>query len=299
MFGFAVAMHADRCLVSAKGAAYVFRRDGTSWVQEARLPAAEHDGSPSLAVALDDNYAVMGFRGLGRQPAMAGSARVFQHVEGRWANEEHLAASDARAGDLFGSSVAIAGPFLVIGAPRSAGVVEESGATYVFEPLDGRWVETAKLFAGDGSPLDGFGYQVAVDGERIVVGAMRAANSGAAYIFTRRKGSGWVLEDKLTPRDARGIAAFGSSVAIDGTRVAVGALLDDSTGGAGATYVFDRLDGSWVQTARLGACDARWRDFNGMAVATKGGKVVAGAMGRDSSEEEAGSVYVWTLPIGQ
>jgi len=95
-----------------------------------------------------------------------------------------MAASDAAAGDWFGSSVSLSGDYAVIGSQKDGG----KGSAYLFRrAADGTWTETQKFSAVDGSADDRFGSAVAVSGDIAVVGAFLAdgvnADSGKAYFF--------------------------------------------------------------------------------------------------------------------
>ena len=151
--------------------------------------------------------------------------------------------------DYFGRSVAIDGDTVVVGAD---GQDTNTGSAYVFtKPITGGWVSTstaAKLTASDGASSDNFGISVAVSGDIVVIGAdgvdqsTTETNFGAAYVFTK-PATGWADNTetaKLTASDRNTDHDFGSSVAIDGDTVVVGAEGRDS--GKGAAYVFDVVD---------------------------------------------------------
>jgi hypothetical protein len=159
-----------------------------------------------------------------------------------------LTASDGAADDLFGSSVAISGDTVVVGAPNDD---SSRGSAYVFvKPGTGGWInsnETAKLTASDGQSADLFGSVrgVAISGDTVVVGALNDAsgtsvNQGSAYVFVKPASGGWANATetaKLTASDGMGNDQFGQSVSISGDTVVVGAAADDSNG-QGSAYVF-------------------------------------------------------------
>ena len=121
--------------------------------------------------------------------------------------------------------------------------------------------QTAKLTASDGQPGDRFGDSVAISGNIIVVVAF-AANSGQgrAYIFVEPP-NGWTNMTEtaqLTASDGQPNDQFGTSVAISGRTVAVGAPYHsvESNPAQGASYVFVQPAGGWTnmtQTAKLTA----------------------------------------------
>ena len=214
-----------------------------------------------------------------------------------------LTASDGVGGDVLGSSVAISGDTVVVGAPNAkVGANQQQGAAYVFVKSSNGWAdatETAKLTASDGASGDQFGTSVAVSGATVVVGAPFAANSqGAAYVFVE-PGNGWANATetaKLTASDGTSTNWFGYSVGVSGDTVVAGAPL--AAVGAnqfqGAAYVYVRPVGGWVtgtETAKLTASDGAGSDHLGWSVGISGATIVAGAPNHNQ-----GATYVFVEP---
>lgn len=211
-------------------------------------------------------------------------------------DEQKLTASDGMPSEQFGYAVAVSGSTVVVGVPtKSIGGNTYQGAAYVFECLDGSWVEAQKLTASDGATLDEFGSSVAISGHTIVVGTPNDnSTQGAAYVFERQGGS-WVEAQKLTASDGTP-SRFGWSVAVSGPAIVVGALHNDIGGNAdqGAAYVFERHHGSWVETRKLTASDGAANDFFGYSVAVSGPIIVVGANGDGiGGNFMQGSAYVF------
>src|SRR5579884_2515533 len=83
------------------------------------------------------------------------------------------------AGAGLGSSVAVDGKTIVVGAPAESSSL---GAAYVFVDSGGTWIQQARLIAPDGAAGDSFGASVSIAGSTIVVGAPgHNASVGAAY----------------------------------------------------------------------------------------------------------------------
>ena len=101
----------------------------------------------------------------------SGSAYVFTRTGTTWTEQAKLTASDGAADDRFGSSVAIAGDTIVVGAYWDDDNGSDSGSAYVFTRTGTTWTEQAKLTASDGAADDQFGRSVAIAGDTIVVGA--------------------------------------------------------------------------------------------------------------------------------
>lgn len=206
-----------------------------------------------------------------------------------------LVPADSSAEDRFGWSVAIEGRTLAVSAPQDF-APGGAGVVYVFARSGGQWVQQARLTSPDPRADDTFGGAIALDGDRLGVGATAddteaGTNTGAVYVFARSDSGTpdtaaddtWSLEAAITPADAQPFDLFGISVALDGAALVVGAWGESTFGNlAGSAYVFRRVGDSWIQEAKLYASDAAGSDRFGVSVAIDGSVVVVGANG-DSS----------------
>jgi uncharacterized protein (DUF2345 family) len=197
-----------------------------------------------------------------------------------------LTASGGAPKDELGSSVAISGNTVVVGAPGCLGC-GFVGAAYVYEMPANGWgsmTQTAKLTASDGVANNQFGFAVSISGETIVVGAHGDnGGRGAAYVFVE-PASGWTdMTDtaKLTDSDSAARELLGRSVSISGNTVVAGAPL--ATIGAykqqGAAYVFVEPVGGWAsmtQTAMLTAAGGVSYGQMGYSIGISGNTIVAG-----------------------
>ncbi len=271
-----------------KGSAYVFKFDGATWSEEAKLTASDgaandHFGNSVsidgetlvVSAATDDNY--------------TGSAYVFRFDGSNWNEEVKLTASDGEAYDFFGTTVAISGDIIVVGADQEYG---QRGAAYVFRFDGTSWSEEAKLIASDWASSDYFG-QVAISGDIIASGSYRdddkGSDSGAVYVF-RFDGLNWNEEVKLTASDGAGGDHFGAPVTVseDENTLVVGSNNDESTTGAAYVFVFDGTN--WVEQAKLTASNGSPGDHFGSNVGISENIVVVGSVFDDS---QAGSAYVF------
>jgi len=126
----------------------------------------------------------------------------------------------------------------VIGARRDDTIRQSAGAAYVFERDGSTWTQAVKLLAGDGAVGQNFGSSVAIEAERIVVGAAGPDAFGSAYVFLEYLG-GWTHGAKLVPSDGGLTTEFGSTLAIAGDSILVGARRASGPfGDRGAAYVF-------------------------------------------------------------
>ena len=101
-----------------------------------------------------------------------------------------ISQGDPGTNDQFGTSIAVDGDTLVIGAPLKGYPSAPVGAAYVFtRTANETWTQTSKLLASDGANNDLFGSSVGIDGGTIVVGAPgddgAASDTGSIYTFDR------------------------------------------------------------------------------------------------------------------
>lgn len=253
-FGWNISLAGDRALISAiydnslQGSAYVFVFDGSTWMQEAKLVAA--DGAPDdtfgFSVSLSGDRALLGAAGDDDKGSSSGSAYVFAYDGSRWQEQAKLSGSDETSASRFGISVSLDGDRALVGAYGDGEHGADSGAAYVFAADGAIWQEKAKLTASDETFADNFGYAVALKGGRAVVGAREAnesgGSSGSAYVFAF-DGANWNQEAELAPTDGRSGDLFGYRVSIDGERVLIASLYDSPKGEAsGSAYVFELTD---------------------------------------------------------
>ncbi len=283
--------------VDDRGAAYPITIDPFfTQLQKISASDAALDNEFGYATAMSGDLAVVGAPG---NNSGAGAAYIFERNQGgkdSWGQVTKITASDGAGGDGFGTSVAVSGHTVVVGAPDDDGM----GSAYVFERNSGgsdTWGQVSKITASDGATGDEFGASVAVSGDTVVVGAPSdESNTGAAYIFERNENGqdSWGQITKITASDGAGGDNFGTSVAISIDSVVAGSPGDDDGGeSSGSMYVFARNQGgadSWGQVRKMVADDDAAGDALGTSVVIKGDVAAAGAPGSNSA---TGSAYVF------
>ncbi|MDM8540185.1 FG-GAP repeat protein [Desulfococcaceae bacterium HSG9] len=307
-FGCAVAISGDYAIVGAygdntggnnSGAAYIFYRSGTLWVQQAKLTAS--DGATEkrfgFAVSVSDDYAIAGAYGDDAKGDNSGAVYIFYRSGATWTQQAKLTASNALANDRFGYAAAISGDYAVVGADGDDDNGNDSGSAYIFYRSGTSWTQQAKLTAGDAAADDNFGHSVAISGAYAVIGAVydddNETDAGSAYIF-HHYGHTWQQQAKLTANDAASDGHFGVSVAISDDNVLVGADGDDDNGSAsGAAYIFYRSGTAWAQQAKLMASDGATDDMFGNSVAISDGYAIAGVFGDDHNGSNSGAAYIY------
>jgi hypothetical protein len=174
--------------------------------------------------------------------------------------------------DSFGSAVALDENVAVVGAPWQCSVAQGCGAAYIYRLTSSGWMLEQKLLA-PAAGGDLFGSAVAVQSNRVVVGANRENNdNGAVYVY-RFNGASWTLEQRLVASDGGTGRRFGASVDLTDGLLVVGA----PSGVPEAAYVF-RFDGNvWLEEAILHRPDAGLDDGFGVSLSISGNTVLVGA----------------------
>lgn len=334
---------------SASGAVFVYTRTKGTWSLDAYLKAEVSNQFDQFgsAVALFEDTLVVGApresgsdSGVGGDVADntapgSGAAYVFERdVLGDWKQRAYLKAVEPGYFDGFGTSVAVWGERVLVGAPEEdsnpAGAFPNegftgSGAAYAFERTASGWTTDGYLKAPSSDPLDHFGTAVALWNGVAVVGAPdedgafggvngnadndTVFSAGAAYVF-EREGAGWLPRAYLKASTTTFGANFGSSVAIHQDVVAVGAPSDrNCVNQGGAAYVFRRADAGWSPIDTAFGLDCIFGDDFGRAVALGFDDLLVGAPGENSaatgvggdptntSASDAGAVTAFALDL--
>lgn len=257
-FGSAVALDPPRALVGAPlervdsvigGAVFLFERDESGWSrwgQSARLLASNPRGNDyfGAALALHGDEAVIGAHGTDPKGSGSGSVHPFYWRGHRWTYEQKLTPTHPdfpRAGDLFGSAIALHDDTLAIGAPRPGlGDTDGYGGTSTASghpsvSLFRRhqpggpdlWKPTRTLVYDDLGEDDFFGTALAIDDEHLVVGAPADRASlprGMSYAFGRNQGGAdaWGQVARLNQHHRHNLEFVGQYLALDGDTAILG-----------------------------------------------------------------------------
>ena len=289
----------------------------------------------------------------------SGAVYVFERSNNSWSQQAYIKASNTAPGDVFGVSVALNNETLVIGAygedSNATGIDGDqsnnssvgSGAVYVFTRRNNTWSQQAYIKASNtnienfSQRGELFGNTLALDGDTLAVGAPyeqsnatgidgdQSNNSswqnGAVYVFTRN-GTTWSQQAYIKASNGEIWDRFGTSLALDGDTLAVGApgessnaagidgdQSDNSTEGAGAVYVFTRSGTTWSQQAYIKASNTEITgsrvlsvDRFGASLVLDGDTLAIAATGEssnatgidggqsDNSVKNSGAVYIFT-----
>ncbi len=324
---------------SDSGAVYLFSRANGAWSQSVYIkasnarPTQTYIGGPAFgcAVALSGDTLVVGSSGetsgasgidgneSDSSTLFAGAVYVFGRTATSWVQQAYVKASTTRASLRFGTSVAVDGDTMAVGAvgesSNATGIdgneadtsAPGAGAVYVFTRTAGVWSQQAYIKASNTRAGAQFGMSVALEGDTLVVGSpsetsnargiggtegnTSAANAGAVYVFGRT-GTEWSQRAYVKASNTRAEARFGQVVTLSGDTIVVGAPgessnatgvggneADTSAASAGAAYVFRRVGASWSQEAYVKASNTRLNTQFASSLALVGENLAVGASG--------------------
>jgi len=316
--GYGVALSSDGTIL-ATGAAFndgsggtrsghvrVFNWSGSAWTQlggDIDGEAAENYLGYSVALSSDGTILAAGAYGNDGTGTDAGHVRVFEYHQGSssWI-QLGVDIDGEAAGDRLGYSVALSsdGTRLASGAPYNDGTGTDAGHVRVFDWSGSAWTQVGADIDGEAAG-DWSGVSVALssDGTRLAVGGWfndgTGTDAGHVRVFDW-SGSAWTQVGGDIDGEAAG-DRFGWSVALssDGTRLAVGADLNDGGGtDAGHVRVFDLVGGVWTQIGgdldgAVGGDNFGYR----VALSSDGTRVAAAAPIYDGGGTDAGQVRVF------
>ncbi|MEW6742783.1 MAG: hypothetical protein AB1486_08485 [Planctomycetota bacterium] len=304
-FGTAVAIDGNVIVVGAPlddnargldaGAAYVYRFDGSHWIQEKKLLASNGNDEDwfGWSVAVSGNTILVGAP-FGTGPLFnTGLAYVFRYAGGSWVEEQILDPTSAGGEYRFGFSVALAGGIAAVGAPSDQMI----GAVYTFHDTGTEWELAARLVVAGGQIDDELGAAVALDDTTLLAGAPgqdgAAAGSGAGHLF-RFDGTNWLYVQKLAPPGTQAGDRVGAAVALEGPIAVLGAPeADRGAADTGAAFVYQQSGPNWVLKSGLVMSDAAREDLLGQGVATNGFEVLCGAPWDDPQGNLSGSACLF------
>ena len=262
------------------------------------------DGS-RLAIGAYKNQGVTGTL---RQ---AGHTRVFVWSSGSWSQVGSDIDGPGNRYDSSGWSVSLSsdGTRLAVGSTLHDSNGYNNGLVRVYSESSGNWNQIGLDLAGEDAQ-DNFGSSVSLssDGTRVAVGAIYnkplGVNSrGAAYVYSESGGSWTQMGSDIDGEADSDRFGFAISLSSDGTRVAIGAFLNDGNLSGGdensghvRVYDWDATSSQWTQ---LGS------DFDGEAaddyygqhvsISGDGTRVAIGSIYNDGGGSNSGHVQVYSF----
>ena len=293
-FGYSVALSDNYAVIGSPssdtddmntGGVYIFRRNGDSWIQQAKLlPDEMLDCGFGWSVAISGEYVLIGAHYAANDKGIRSGAAYVFHLEGdSWVLQAKLTDTDGdgQDGDYLGEAVALSGNYAFVGAPRHK-QNNNKGAVYVFHREGNSWKQQTKMMTNSG----GYGYfggSVSVDGNALLVGD---EGNNTAYLF-HQEGEVWTQQAEFT---GELYDSFGKSVALSGNYALIGAISFNHY--TGAVYLFHKDGETWTQQTKYAPSDLKTYDGFGYAVALSGTTALVGIGDQQSF---MGAVYAYTI----
>lgn len=303
-FGKAVAVHGNYAAVGAwtedekgpeAGAAYIYYRPDEKldhWMLVKKITASDGGAYHTFGskIVMDQDRVVVAAQG---NDDFAGAVYVFERNAGgddNWGETQKLIAKDRNSGDYFGTSMAIFEEQLAVGAYGVDDQGRSSGAVYLFEKDQLGWHETVKLTDQEGAANDRFGSSLAMNEETLIVGASKDNKTGSIVIFSK-KADQWNQGLKVFASDGKTKDHFGTSLALQGNYLAVGA--DGTDDYTGAVYLFEQNLGginNWGELKKIETPDGESNDRFGKNITMYGDYLLVGSEGHDMA---MGATYLF------
>jgi hypothetical protein len=208
-----------------------------------------------------------------------------------------LRASDHSPGDEYGDGVAISGHYVFVTA---WGDSQDRGAVYMYDVADPQHITERKITAFDAAPENDFGFSLAVDGNRLIVGAPKfssaATQTAAAYIVDFSDPN-HIQQHKIVSATN---ADYGEAVALSGNYAIVGQSSDSTAFPfAGSAHLYDISNLNSIVEKRLAPTDGPNYTQFGERVAINGTTALVSVSSDPGPTNNAGTFdgTVWAFDI--
>lgn len=351
-FGHAVAISGEYAVVGAyaadedalglnpkidAGAVYVFKRDSAgSWQEVSKLTALDRSAGDyfGFSVAISGNTIIVGAHQEDEDTSNtatfsnAGSVYVFAlDSTENWNQVQKIVSNDRDAEDFFGYAIAFDGNTILVGAHQDEHDVNGSspmfsaGSAYIFSKNpSGLWIQNQKITSSIRNTLYFFGRSIAIQNDRIVIGApydswdtvmsIQVYRAGAFFTYERGVNGVWVETQKIVSYQRTSNDYFGYSVAIYGD-YAVTCAINENNGpsnnpntshsNSGSAYIYKRsATGRWNFVQKIKATDVLPFDHLGHSISMHENKIFIGTPFKDInpgmgslSNTNVGAAYIF------
>jgi hypothetical protein len=265
---------------SASGAAYVYKRAGSIWSQEAYIKSANAEAGDYFAAGVSlsgDTLAIGALYEDSNQTSItngttansdnsnsnSGAVYVYKRTGTSWSQEAYIKAANNGSSDELGWFLSLSGSSLVVAAYKedsnlttitngttasSNNSNADSGAVYVYSRTGVNWAQEAYIKASNNNTNDNFGYSVSLSGDTLAVGSL--------------------LEDSNQTTITNGTSSSS----------------DNSNSATGAVYVYKRSGVNWAQEAYIKPSNSNASDIFGYVLSLSGDRLAVGAPGESSNQ---------------
>jgi hypothetical protein len=284
---------------ASAGAAYVYERSAGTWSQAAKLTASDASTADSFGrrvtvdgVRVGVTAPKQGFSNFDQ----GGATYLFEQTGSGWVEQQLLVSSDRRAGDRFGSGLALGGQWLFVGANQRGDTGVDAGAAYLFNHDGTNWSETSKLVPQTGEEYDIYSGGIDMSGDTVVAGSQHDSQqdyqAGAAHLY-EHDGSGWGSSTRIADGNGGVDDRFGAATALDGDLMAIGQPTAQSYV-RGTVFLYGHTAASgWSQVGSINGDNVEADRF-GKALDLEGTRLAVGA----PWDGDGGALYVFDHSMG-
>ena len=259
----------------------------------AAQPTGTIQGRPGsgfgTALAVDEQLAVVGAFLEG--PSRAGAAYVYRRSNGEWALEARFESANPLEDGFFGSSVAIGGGWVAIGA-------RNEGAIYLYRYTAEGWELADRLQPSDSFASNRFGAGLALNGKWLafngkVDNRQTGQPSEVVFLYARTDGP-FELHHVIPSKSDQAGSFFGGSIALALDTIAVGASNQGPTSrSSGAVYLYDLSMDTPVLTRELTAPRGLVAHAFGASLALSRDLLAVGSPGEDYGGYRSGPIVLF------
>ncbi len=249
------------------------------------LNTAIMNSNPKAVVVQNGRYLVGDAKCVNANNVRTGCVSVYDDL----GLPSQLYASDGRAGDQFGASVALDGNTIIVGDPYPDPARGGGGEVYIFELQGGEWIETTRFLA-DSMPGfsardelgGGFGNSLALSGSNALIDApyitlSNQSGAGQVYGISRLASGSWQQTTTLKPSSPQLQGFFGGAMALDGARTVVS---DNPSGIEFHSFsFFDLTNGIWQPVPFAVSTRDSFGDYDAYSLSLQGDRALIGVVG--------------------
>ncbi len=314
-FGYSVSIFQDRVLIGSPysgvinnrhGAAYLFQLSNNQWAQEKKLIASDPQENVRFgsAVSLYKKRALVSTPFIFSESSGYGAVYDFEITNNNWIQKQKITVSNGRN---FGNSIDQDDLQIVIGNNKRSDVDNGiMGSAYIFEEMNGNWLEKQEILPKPLSSDSNFGASVGTFQGYLLIGdntfsanlTTDSYSSGSAY-FYKTINNTWEQTQHFIPPDGIASDSFGNAVSLQDNRAAVAAVNDVSDNSNGTVYIYDYIDGFWKFTSKIKPAISKFKDYFGHSVSLSGDRLLVGASGVDETGVHNGAAYIFELIDGK
>ena len=239
-FGSSASVSGDYLVIGASGvddfslnggAAYVFKYDGTDWIEETKFSSSDNHSNDGFGgvTDIDGDQLIIGVPSDG-----SGSVYVFSRSGSTWIEETKI---NPPGGSAFGSSIELDFDIIVASDPTDA----SQGSVFIYQGSGNAWTQITKITEIDPDNGNNFGIDIDLNGNDLIIGTSfhgdnNLIHSQRAYTYIR-EGNTWKYKNKLSRTANISNLSFGRRVASNSNFHFIGSQWEN--GNSGIVYIYD------------------------------------------------------------